>query len=85
MRINWKIRMKQKVFWLALFSALVLFASNVAKTLGYDIEVYTRGLTDVVNSVLGFLVTLGVIQDPTTNGLNDSYQALEYDEPRREY
>ncbi|HDD0312073.1 TPA: phage holin, partial [Staphylococcus aureus] len=21
MRINWKIRMKQKVFWLALFSA----------------------------------------------------------------
>ncbi|MCS5350983.1 phage holin, partial [Staphylococcus aureus] len=42
MRINWKIRMKQKVFWLALFSALVLFASNVAKTLGYDIEVYTR-------------------------------------------
>ncbi|HDW7838577.1 TPA: phage holin, partial [Staphylococcus aureus] len=26
-----------------------------------------------------------VIQDPTTKGIGDSHQALEYEEPRRKY
>lgn len=81
--INWKIRMKQKTFWVAILSAIFLFAQSIAKVFGYDIQVYTEQLTDTLNSVLGILVLMGVIQDPTTQGVSDSHQALEYVEPRR--
>ncbi|EKC6437903.1 phage holin [Staphylococcus pseudintermedius] len=83
--INWKIRMKQKTFWVAILSAIFLFAQSIAKVFGYDIQVYTEQLTDTLNSVLGILVLMGVIQDPTTKGVGDSHQALEYEEPRRKY
>ncbi|ARJ52032.1 phage holin [Staphylococcus lutrae] len=83
--INWKIRIKQKTFWVAILSAIFLFAQNIAKIFGYDIEVYTTQLTDTLNGVLGFLVLVGVIQDPTTSGIGDSDQALNYEEPRQKY
>ncbi|HBB6316308.1 TPA: phage holin [Escherichia coli] len=83
--INWKIRIKQKTFWVAIISAAFLFAQSIAKVFGYDIQVYTEQLTDTLNSVLGILVLMGVIQDPTTKGVGDSRQALEYEEPRQKY
>ncbi|EKO8584568.1 phage holin, partial [Staphylococcus pseudintermedius] len=52
---------------------------------GYDIQVYTEQLTDALNSILGILVLMGVIQDPTTQGVSDSHQALNYEEPRQKY
>lgn len=52
--INWKIRMKQKSFWVAILSAIFLFAQNIAKAIGYDIQVYTEQLTDGLNAILGF-------------------------------
>ena len=76
--INWKIRMKQKSFWVAILSAIFLFAQNIAKAIGYDIQVYTEQLTDGLNAILGFLVLTG-------KGIGDSHQALEYEEPRRKY
>ncbi|HDK5703421.1 phage holin [Staphylococcus pseudintermedius] len=83
--INWKIRIKQKTFWVAILSAIFLFAQSIAKVLGYDIQVYTEQLTDALNSILGILVLMGVIQDPTTQGVSDSHQALDYEEPRQKY
>ncbi|EGQ3447534.1 phage holin [Staphylococcus pseudintermedius] len=83
--INWKIRIKQKTFWVAMLSAIFLFAQSIAKVLGYDIQVYTEQLTDALNSILGILVLMGVIQDPTTQGVSDSHQALNYEEPRQKY
>lgn len=85
MNINWKVRLKQKSFWVAILSALILFGQNIAKAIGYDIEIYTQNLTDTINSFLGVLVLIGVVQDPTTSGVSDSRQALEYEEPRRRY
>lgn len=83
--INWKIRIKQKTFWVAILSAIFLFAQSIAKVLGYDIQVYTEQLTGALNSILGILVLMGVIQDPTTQGVSDSHQALNYEEPRQKY
>ncbi|EGQ1717365.1 phage holin [Staphylococcus pseudintermedius] len=77
--------MKQKTFWVAMLSAIFLFAQSIAKVLGYDIQVYTEQLTDALNSILGILVLMGVIQDPTTQGVSDSHQALNYEEPRQKY
>ena len=82
MKINWKIRIKQKSFWVAIISAILLFAQQVSGAFDYDITVYTDQITNIVNSVLGVLVLLGVVQDPTTKGINDSTHAQQYNEPK---
>ncbi|MEX5935760.1 phage holin [Mammaliicoccus sciuri] len=82
MKINWKVRIKQKSFWVAIISAILLFAQQVSGVFEYDIMVYTDQITNIVNSVLGVLVLLGVVQDPTTRGIKDSEQAQKYHQPK---
>ena len=41
-------------------------------------------LLDVVNAIFMVLAILGVVTDPTTAGITDSTQALEYTEPKKD-
>jgi phi LC3 family holin len=81
--INWKVRFRQKSFLVGLFSALLLFAQQIAKLFGYELAT-TLGdnLTEVFNTILSILTILGVVVDPTTDGVSDSIQALKYKEPK---
>ncbi|TWK91127.1 hypothetical protein CHCC20327_2504 [Bacillus licheniformis] len=36
----------------------------------------------MVDVVLAYFSFLGIVQDPTTEGIGDSAQALEYSEPK---
>ncbi|WP_342745611.1 phage holin [Virgibacillus proomii] len=40
--------------------------------------------TKFINAVFAVLVILGIVNDPTTAGLNDSNQALNYKKPRKD-
>jgi len=53
---------------------------------GFQIDLGDLGnkLLAVVNAVFGVLVILGVVNDPTTNGLSDSSRAMGYIEPYKE-
>lgn len=83
MKINWKVRLRQKPFLVAIFSALLLLVQQVAKFFGYEIsEAIGQQLTEIFNTVLFVLTIAGVIIDPTTKGLGDSEQAKEYSEPK---
>ncbi|WP_253718772.1 phage holin [Staphylococcus aureus] len=64
--------LSQKSFWVAILSAIFLFAQNIAKAIGYDIQVYTEQLTDGLNAILGFLVLTGVIQESSTTRTSSS-------------
>lgn len=81
--INWLVRMKNKNFWLAIIPAVLLLVQAVAGLLGYGLELGEVGdkLVAVVNSAFGVLVLIGVVNDPTTEGVGDSERALEYTEP----
>ena len=81
--INWKVRLKNKQFWLAVIPAVALVAQAVAAVFGYAIDLTTLvgKLQAVVNAVFALLVILGVVVDPTTAGVGDSRRALSYDEP----
>ncbi|MCK1213182.1 phage holin [Streptococcus uberis] len=76
MKINWKLRLQSKYFWVALISLIVLLTQQ----LGFDI--FPKNWEEVLNTVLSILILLGVINDPTTAGLNDSEQALDYLVPK---
>lgn len=84
--INWKVRIKNKMFWLALIPAVLLLVQVVAAVFGYTLDLGDLGskLLAVVNAVFGILTLLGIVTDPTTAGLSDSAQALTYEEPKKD-
>lgn len=84
MKINWTVRFKNKTFWLALIPALLLLAQVVAAVFGYELHIEAIGdkLTAVINALFAVLTILGIVTDPTTAGVSDSKQAMEYDKPR---
>lgn len=83
MKINWKVRIKNKVFWLSIIPAVLLVIKTVAAAFGIQIEVADIGsrLAAVVEAVFGVLILLGVVVDPTTEGVKDSERAMQYDKP----
>lgn len=83
MKINWKVRLKNKVFWLAVIPALFLVVQSVASLFGYDWDfvILNQQITAVINAVFALLAILGVVNDPTTAGITDSYRAMSYDKP----
>ena len=83
--INWKVRIKNKNFWIALIPALLLLVQVVAAVFGYTLDLGDLGnkLLAVVNAVFAVLSILGIVTDPTTQGVADSNLALTYDEPKK--
>ena len=83
--INWKVRIKNKLFWVSLIPAVLLLAQVVAAVFGFTLDLGELGnqLLTVVNAVFGVMAVLGVVTDPTTAGVSDSAQALTYDSPKK--
>ena len=83
MKINWKVRLKNKAFWLAIVPALLLVIQTVASLFGYawDFVVLNQQIAAVINAVFAVLAILGVVTDPTTAGMTDSDRAMEYTKP----
>lgn len=84
--INWKVRLKNKAFWLSLIPAILLLIQVVAAPFGLVLDFGELGnqLLAIVNAVFAILAILGIVTDPTTAGLGDSAQALTYEEPKKE-
>lgn len=85
MKINWTVRMKNKVFWIAFIPSVLMLIKAVANVFGYTIElsVIESDLLDVVEAVFMILGVVGVITDPTTSGVSDSLNALTYTTPKK--
>lgn len=82
MKINWKVRLKHKPFLVGAFALLLLMIQQIGALFGYDTTIYNERVTELFNTVLAFLVLIGVVVDPTTNGTSDSEQALKYEKPK---
>jgi phi LC3 family holin len=83
MKINWKVRIRNKAFWLALIPAILLLVQVVLAPLGYswDYGVLNQQLAAIINALFAVLSIVGVIADPTTGGVSDSERALGYTVP----
>ena len=75
--INWKLRFQNKATLLAIASTVILLIQQ----LGFKLP---DNIADIVNTFLTLLVLLGVINDPTTEGISDSPKALTYNEPKKD-
>ena len=83
MNINWKIRIKNKNFWITLIPAALLLVQVVLAVFGVTIDIGEIGnkLIAVVNAAFVVLSILGIVTDPTTPGINDSARAMTYTVP----
>lgn len=84
--INWKVRINNKAFWIALIPAVLLLVQAVTAVFGFTLDLGDLGnkLLTVVNTLFAVLSILGIVTDPTTAGINDSKQALTYEKPKED-
>lgn len=75
MKINFSKRIKNKAFLLAMASTILLLIQQLGFELPSNIE-------SIINTILTLLVGLGVIIDPTTDGVNDSESIFNINESR---
>ena len=75
--INLKLRLKNKVTLAALISAVFIMLGQFGLEIPHNIQ-------EGVNTLLMILVLLGIVTDPTTKGIADSEQALNYNQPRED-
>lgn len=82
--MNIILRLKNKTTLAALVSALVVFAYSCASALGLSLPVEQDTVMSAVAAVLTLLTGLGVLVDPTTTGITDSADAMDYTAPRED-
>ena len=83
MHINWKLRLGNKV---TLTAIIMAFLSLVYQLLGMASivpPVSESQLVETAGMVINLLVLLGIVTDPTTEGVSDSQKALTYDQPKQ--
>ncbi len=91
MKINWKVRVKNPLWWvqvaLAILTPILGYAGLTAADLTTWAALGSLLLGAVSNPYVLALVFVSVwnaINDPTVAGLGDSKQALTYDKPKGE-
>lgn len=86
MKINWKIRIKNKLFWLAIIPMLFLLVQQVFAIFGiaFDYANLQDRVLAIVGTIFAILGALGIVTDHTTEGLNDTEKVMTYTEPREE-
>lgn len=81
MKLNWKVRFRNKT-WLTMFLSLIVgFVFNILRLFDVVPAVTESLVMNIVGQVLTFLGLIGVIVDPTTAGIEDSNRAMTYVEP----
>ena len=77
-KINWRVRLRNKTFWLTLVPLLVLLSQQLG------LNWVPENWESIFGTVMSILIVVGIINDPTTAGVKDSAQALTYTEPKED-
>ena len=84
MKMNLKLRLQNKVTLVAIATDLVhIFYKiiDIAQLLLSHNFVPQDMVMEVVQLVIGVLVLIGIVVDPTTKGIDDSARAMTYEKP----
>lgn len=83
MKINWKVRLRNKAFLASLLALTITFIYDLLAMLGVTPAMDENALMSIVETVLKVLCLMGVIMDPTTQGISDSDRAMTYETPAK--
>ena len=83
MKINWKVRLRNKTWLTAIIALIVSFVYDLLASFDVVPAVGEDWVLSIAQTVLTLLTMLGVVIDPTTPGAGDSERAMTYTEPGR--
>lgn len=78
MKINWRVRFRNKVWLTTMAAAVCAFVFDVLAMLDVAPAVTEDAVMQCVTAILTLLGMLGVVIDPTTAGAKDSDRAMNY-------
>ena len=78
MKINIKERRKNKVFVLSMATLIITFVYQILGIFGIVAPVSEETVLNFVGIGVNILALVGVLVDPTTEGMSDSERALTY-------
>ena len=78
MKINIKARLKNKMFVLSASALVVTFVYQMLSAFDIVPKITEGEVTGLVTMAVNILAFLGVLVDPTTEGINDSERAMTY-------
>lgn len=81
MKVNWKVRFKNKVFLASFFALILSFVYGMLQLFDVYPPITENQISTIINQFLNVLALIGIIADPTTTGIGDSNRALNYTEP----
>lgn len=81
MQINWKLRFQNKATLWAIGSLVVQLVYRILDAAGVIPAFTADFVLEIFADFLTLLVLLGVIVDPTTDGVPDSKRAMGYEQP----
>lgn len=82
MKINWKLRLQNKTTLVTLIALCVTFVYQLLGLFGVVPTVSQDEIINTIGLLVNILVVLGVVVDPTTDGIGDSKNALNYQAPK---
>lgn len=82
--INWKLRFQNKATLSAIIALVVSIVYRILDAVGV-IPAFPRDFVlEIAADILTLLGLLGIIVDPTTDGVGDSVRAMSYEQPWRD-
>lgn len=78
MKINWKARFKNKVFVVSLVTLIISVLYKVLSLFEVVPSVTESEVLEVFGYLVDVLSFVGILVDPTTDGINDSDRAMLY-------
>lgn len=78
MKINFKVRMKNKTFVITMLTTVIAFIYQILAMFEIVAPINKEQATQVIMLLVNILVGLGILVDPTTKGISDSERALGY-------
>lgn len=72
--MDWKARIKNKMFWLSIIPSTLLLIQVVLVPFGYNFEIepINSQLIAIINALFAVLSVGGVIVDTSTKGIKDN-------------
>ena len=81
MKINWKVRLQNKTFWVTIIPIIAAIVYTILGFFGVVPKVSQNDIVNVLLLVVELLSVVGIVIDPTTSGASDSDKALTYETP----
>lgn len=82
MKMNLKLRLQNKTTLIALITSMVTLVYQILAAVGVAPAVSESAVMNLSTIAVNALCVLGIVVDPTTKGISDSSQAMEYEKPK---